>query len=41
MTLLAEFQVGCKELLGNQQSREMIVRDRMRLIDPLGPDIYF
>ena len=41
LTLLAESQVGCKELAGNCQPREMIALDRMRLIDPLGPDIYF
>jgi hypothetical protein len=40
LTLLAEFQVGSKELLGDQQPREMIVRDRMRLIDSLGHDLY-
>ncbi len=36
LTLLAEFQVGCNEPAGNRRSREMIVCDRMRLIDPLG-----
>jgi hypothetical protein len=35
MTLLAEPRVGCKELVGNYQPREMIALDRMRLTDPL------
>ena len=40
LKLLAESRVGCKELMGNQQSREMIALDRMRLIDPLKRDLY-
>ena len=40
MTLLAESQVGCKELMGNHQSREMIALDRMRLTDPLKRNLY-
>jgi hypothetical protein len=40
MTLLAESQVGCKELVGDHQSREMIALDRMRLTDPLKRDLY-
>jgi hypothetical protein len=41
LTLLAEFQVGCKELLGDHQPREMIALDRMRLTDPLKRNLYF
>ena len=40
LTLLAESQVGCKKLVGNHQTREMIALDRMRLTDPLKPDLY-
>jgi hypothetical protein len=41
MTLLAEPRVGCKELVGNYQPREMIALDRMRLTDPLERNLYF
>ena len=40
LTLLAESRVGCKELPGNRQPREMIALDRMRLIDPLKRNLY-